>query len=90
MIRFFNLYRHGFIRAAVCIPEVKVADTRFNAGETIRLAREAAASRPVFALFPELGLSAYSNEDLFHQDALLQGVLAAIEQDRPRDGGLST
>jgi len=80
MMDFFNLYRHGFIRAAVCIPEVKIADTRFNAGETIRLAREAAAQYACLALFPELGLSSYSSEDLFHQDALLQGVLAAIEQ----------
>src|SRR4030043_522115 len=77
---FFNLYRHGFIRAAVCIPELKVADTLFNAEMTIRLAREAAAKHAVLALFPELGLSAYSNEDLFHQDALLKGVLVAIEQ----------
>lgn len=77
---FFNLYRHGFIRAAVCIPEVRIADPLFNAGETIRLAQEAAAQRACIAVFPELGLSAYSNEDLFHQDALLQGVLAAIER----------
>lgn len=77
---FFNLYRHGFIRTAVCIPEVKIADARFNAAQTIRLAREAAAQQACLALFPELGLSAYSNEDLFHQDALLQGILAAIEQ----------
>jgi len=77
---FFNLYRHGFIRAAVCIPEVKVADSVFNAGETIRLAREAADRKAVFALFPELGLSAYSNDDLFQQEALLQGTLRAIER----------
>jgi len=76
--KFFNLYRHGFIRVAVCIPEVKVADTGFNAGETIRLAREAADRKAVFALFPELGLSAYSNDDLFQQEALLQGTLRAI------------
>ncbi|NIP59423.1 MAG: NAD(+) synthase, partial [Gemmatimonadetes bacterium] len=31
------------------------------------------------ALFPELGLSAYSNEDLHFQDALLDGVLEALE-----------
>jgi NAD+ synthase (glutamine-hydrolysing) len=30
------------------------------------------------ALFPELGISAYSNEDLFHQDALLDASEAAI------------
>jgi NAD+ synthase (glutamine-hydrolysing) len=32
------------------------------------------------ALFPELGLSAYSNEDLFHQDALLDASEAALER----------
>src|SRR4030095_10498888 len=30
------------------------------------------------ALFPELGLSAYSNEDLFHQDALLDATKSAL------------
>jgi NAD+ synthase (glutamine-hydrolysing) len=78
--QFFNLYRHGFIRVAVCTPTVRVADTVFNAEETIRLAREAAENKAVFALFPELGLSAYSNDDLFQQEALLQGVIRGIER----------
>jgi len=77
---FFNLYHQGFIRAAVCIPEVRVADTKFNTENTIRMARDAAARKALMALFPELGLSAYSNEDLFHQEALLQGVQAALEE----------
>jgi NAD+ synthase (glutamine-hydrolysing) len=71
---FFNLYRHGFIRAAVCVPAVKVGDPYFNTERTIEAARKAAQGKAVFALFPELGLSAYSNDDLFHQDALLQAV----------------
>ncbi|MCX5836368.1 MAG: NAD(+) synthase [Deltaproteobacteria bacterium] len=75
---FYNLYRHGFIRVAVCIPEVKVADTLFNAERTIMLAEEAAANDAIFALFPELGISAYSNEDLFHQDALLKSTVDAL------------
>jgi len=73
--QFFNLYNHGFIRAAVCIPEVRVADTEFNAKQCVALARKAADNSAVFALFPELVLSAYTNEDLFHQDALLQSVI---------------
>ena len=76
--QFFNLYNHGFIRAAVCIPELRVADTFFNAQKTIELAREAASQKAILAVFPELGLSAYSNEDLFHQDALLFGVKDAL------------
>ena len=49
---FFNLYRHGFVRAAVCIPAVKVADVRFNTDQTIHLAREAAAGHVLLAVFP--------------------------------------
>ncbi len=71
---FFNLYSHGFIRAAVCIPEVRVADVSFNIQKTIELAKKAAKQKVMLAIFPELGLSAYSNEDLFHQDALLKSV----------------
>jgi NAD+ synthase (glutamine-hydrolysing) len=32
------------------------------------------------ALFPELGLSAYSNDDLFHQDAVLDATLQGVER----------
>ena len=78
MSGFFNLYEHGFIRTAVCIPEVRVADAAFNAGKIIELAQDASINKAVFALFTELGISAYSNEDLFHQDALLKGVETAL------------
>jgi NAD+ synthase (glutamine-hydrolysing) len=77
-VSFFNLYRHNFARVAVCIPEVRVADPAFNAARTIELLREAAARKAVIALFPELGLSAYSCEDLFHQQALLDATRRAL------------
>lgn len=77
---FFNLYHQGFIRVALCIPEVKVADTFFNAEGITLLARAAAGRKAILAIFPELSLSAYSNEDLFHQDTLLQSVLQGLER----------
>ena len=77
---FFNLYSHNFIRAAVAIPEVRVADPTFNAAQIIVLMREAAQRHAILAVFPELGLSAYSCEDLFHQQALLDASKAALEQ----------
>src|SRR5262245_27887258 len=40
---FFNLYNHGFIRVAVGVPEVQVADPAFNAAKTIGLMEQAAA-----------------------------------------------
>ena len=75
---FFNLYNHGFVRVAVGIPEVQVADPAFNAALTIELMEKAAEGDAVLALFPELGLSAYSCEDLFHQQALLDGSVEAL------------
>ena len=75
---FFNLYNHGFIRVAVGIPEVRVADPAFNGARTIELMEKAERAKAVLALFPELGLSAYSCEDLFHQQALLDGALKAL------------
>lgn len=75
---FYNLYRHGFIRTATCIPELKVSDPRFNAKKTLALIREAHAGKAVLAVFPELGISAYSNEDLFFQEALLSSVKEAL------------
>src|SRR5512135_1555852 len=75
---FFNLYRHGFIRAAACVPQLRVADPDYNAAKTIEMCRAAAENKAVIAIFPEMGISGYSNEDLFHQDALLKGVLNSI------------
>ena len=77
---FFNLYRHNFARVAVCIPEVRVADPAFNAARTIELLRQAVDRKAVIAVFPELGVSAYSCEDLFHQQALLDATGRALEE----------
>jgi NAD+ synthase (glutamine-hydrolysing) len=58
---FFSIYSHGFVRAAVCTPLVRVADPEFNSERTLELARRASALHAAVALFPELGLSAYSS-----------------------------
>jgi NAD+ synthase (glutamine-hydrolysing) len=68
---FFDLYRHGFVRVAVATPAVRVGDPAFNTEATEALMREAAARKAIVCVFPELGLSAYTCEDLFHQQALL-------------------
>ena len=68
---FFNLYHHNFARVAVAVPPVRVADPAFNAEQTIALMRQASERNALLAVFPELCLSGYSCEDLFHQQALL-------------------
>ena len=75
---FANLYSHDFARVAVATPRCRVADPVFNAAETIALARQAAAEGAVLVAFPELGLSAYTCDDLFHQRALLDACEAAL------------
>jgi NAD+ synthase (glutamine-hydrolysing) len=75
---FASIYSHGYIRTAVCIPFLKVADPQFNLSRILGLARQASDMRATLALFPELGLSAYTNEDLFHQSTLLDATKAAL------------
>ena len=73
-----SLYSHGFARVAAAVPRVRIADPGFNAERTLALARRAADEDAAVVVFPELGLSGYSIDDLFHQQALLDGVTAAI------------
>jgi NAD+ synthase (glutamine-hydrolysing) len=75
---FDSIYRHGFVRLAICIPSVRLGNPGENAERTISLSRRAADQHATVVVFPELGLSGYSNEDLFHQDALLDASVAAL------------
>jgi NAD+ synthase (glutamine-hydrolysing) len=77
---FFNLYNHNFIRAAVAVPDLRVADPAFNAKETIALLQQAAEHKSLMIAFPELGLSAYTCDDLFQQQALLDECQQALRE----------
>ncbi|MBN1264127.1 MAG: NAD(+) synthase [Anaerolineales bacterium] len=80
MDKFDSIYHHGMVRSAVCVPSIRVADPAFNTEETLKLAATASENAAALVLFPELGLSGYSNEDLFHQDALLHEVLHQLHR----------
>lgn len=75
----WSLYDHGFVRVAACTPQVRIADPEFNLQQTVALARRTDDAGAMLAVFPELGLSGYTNEDLFFQDALLERVRAAVD-----------
>ncbi|MEO8145388.1 MAG: NAD(+) synthase [Betaproteobacteria bacterium] len=75
---FFNLYRHAFARVALATPLVRIGDPMANAAASLALIRAAARRKAIVAVFPELGLSAYSCEDLFHQQALLRASEEAL------------
>jgi len=77
---FFNLYRHGFVRVAVATPRVRIGDPRHNADATLELMQQAARDKALLAVFPELGLSAYTCDDLFHQRTLIDAAENALAQ----------
>ena len=77
---FFNLYRHGFVRVAVATPRVRIGDPRYNADATLELMQRAARDKALLAVFPELGLSAYTCDDLFHQQTLIDAAENALAQ----------
>jgi NAD+ synthase (glutamine-hydrolysing) len=77
---FGSLYSHGFVRVAAAIPRVDIARPELNAERTLALARAASGAHAALVVFPELGLSGYSIEDLLHQQAVTDGVLEALER----------
>ena len=78
MKNFHSIYSHNFIRASVCIPSLRVADPVFNVERTLELASRASDLKASIALFPELGISSYTADDLFHQEVLLDAVIDGI------------
>lgn len=71
---FLSIYRQGFVRVAACRPRCRAADPAFNLEQTLALARTGDGQAVALMVFPELGLSGYSIDDLILQGALLDEV----------------
>lgn len=72
--------KDGFIRCGCAVPAVKVADCAFNAGEIVKLVRQADKDSCSLLVFPELCVTGYTCGDLFLSDALLKGAVNALEK----------
>src|ERR1700754_1723549 len=79
---FTSLYTHGLARVAAAVPHLRPAEPAYNAERTLGLARRASDAHAALVAFPELGLSAYAIDDLLHQEALTDAVLAALGEIR--------
>ncbi len=79
---FESLYRHGFARVSVGVPDLRVADVAYNVDKTLELARRSHDEGSIVTVFPELGLTAYTNDDLFQQEALLEAALEGLDRIR--------
>lgn len=72
------LYRQGFARVAACTLPVSLGEPQQNAqaveGMLVRCAQQGVA----IAVFPELGLTGYTLEDLFFQQGMLEASVEAL------------
>ena len=78
----------GYVRVAAVTPRVNVADCDFNATQIIESVSEAAARGAKVIVTPELGITAYTCGDLFHQVALLDAAEAALVRVAEATAGL--
>ncbi|MCB9018410.1 MAG: NAD(+) synthase [Prevotellaceae bacterium] len=80
---------YGFIRVATAIPNVKVADCRYNVSRIKGLIDEADSKGVQLICFPELCITAYTCADLFLQKKLLnaaeQSLSSLLEETKDLD-----
>lgn len=69
----------GFIRVAAAIPKLRVANCDYNAGEIIKIAKEAQSQGAQFVVFPELAITSYTCGDLFLQRTLQNEALNSLK-----------
>ena len=69
---------YGFVKVAAAIPAVKVAYPDANIQEIERLMVQAAEAQVEIVCFPELCITAYTCQDLFHQQLLLEEAEMAL------------
>lgn len=75
-----NRKEFKFIRVSTAIPKVKVADVNFNVGQIIDLMNVAFREDSDVVLFPELCVTGYTCQDLFHQESLLEASKKGVQR----------
>ena len=70
--------KYGFVKAAAATPKIRVADVHYNGGNIIQLIGRAEKAGAELLVFPELCVCGYTCGDLFGQNVLLDGCLAAL------------
>ena len=62
---------YGFVKVATAIPTVKVADCKYNRQQINKLIDNAESDNCDYVVFPELSITGYTCQDLFHQATLI-------------------
>lgn len=74
------MINHGFVRAGVAIPKLRVADCAYNVSKILELVSKADSENIELLCFPELSVTAYTCADLFLQQQLLIDAEASLLQ----------
>lgn len=64
--------KYGFVKVATAVPRVKVADCNYNTEQIENLIAQAEGQGVEVICFPELSVTSYTCQDLFHQQLLLE------------------
>jgi len=70
---------HNFIKVAVAIPAVEVANCKINAERIFDLIQDAENQGVEIVCFPELSITGYTCGDLFHNSTLLENAKNALK-----------
>ncbi|MBQ9357206.1 MAG: NAD(+) synthase [Prevotella sp.] len=81
--------KYGLVKVAAAIPGVRVADVEYNILQIENIIAQAEGKGVEIIVFPELSLTGYSCQDLFHQQLLLEkaeeGILMLLDFTRKLD-----
>ncbi|MGD9910065.1 MAG: NAD(+) synthase [Candidatus Izemoplasmatales bacterium] len=69
------MYKHGFLKVSLISPKLQVGNPKFNVKEMLKALENNPSS---IAVFPELGVSAYTCNDLFFHKSLFDDVETAM------------
>ena len=72
--------QNGFVKIATCSPEIRVADTEFNAQSIINTAKISIESGAEVIVFPELSVTASTCGDLFYSKPLLENAVQGVKR----------
>ena len=72
--------KHGFVKVAVATPNLRVADCEYNVAQMKDVIQKADQQKVKLLVFPELGITGYTCNDLFLQDTLLTGALDGLRE----------
>ena len=81
--------KYGFVNVAAAVPVVKVADVDYNVQQIESLIAQVEGRGVEVIVFPELSITGYSCQDLFHEQLLLdkaeEGLLTLLDFTRKLD-----